>query len=123
MSFHAPGWAGHIWRADSLTIQQVEQGELVWDRYDIHAAYLSHPAALLAAQGMAVGEFFPANGFFPGRRLAGGPFLFLAGKLELDAAPPPRVENVTLARVLATPSAMTMTELLGALVETVLHPR
>jgi hypothetical protein len=123
MSFHAPGWAGPIWRADRLTIQRVEEGELVWDRYDIHAAYLTHAAALLAAQGMAVGELFPAGGFFPGRRVAGAPFIFLAGQLELCAVPPSRVENVTLARVLSTPPGMQMGELLGRLVETVLRPR
>lgn len=123
MSFYAPGWAGPIWRADCLTIQQVEQGELVWDRYDVHAAYLSHPAALLAAQGMSVGEFFPSNGYFPGRRLPGAPFIYLAGQLVLMAVPPSRVENVTLARVLSTPAGMKGSALLGALVETVLHPR
>lgn len=124
LSFTAPGWTGPIWRCNRLLVSRIGRGRVTWDRYDIRTVYLSHVAALLASQGLPVNELFPSSGYFSSiDGLQTGPFVYLAGELAPHAEPPARVLNVVLARIVSTPSGLSMAEVLGELVETVLASR
>ena len=121
VTFSAPGWTGPIWRCNWVHLARVHQGDVIWDRYDIDAVRVSHVAALLLQQGMPTSELFPPNGHFEaGVEVHPGPFFFLAGRVVLFD-PPPRIEMITLGRLIIAPMGAPLEQIIGRLVETVLE--
>lgn len=104
-------------------MSRTETGDLTWDRYDIASVHLSHVAALLLSQGLAVSELFPTNGsFLSVDGYKGGPFYYIAGEPVVGDVPP-RITKVVLARIVEAPEGVSMTDVLGRIVETVLTGR
>ena len=119
------GWDETIAQGPSWRRESWIHSDYYYIMYSLPALQFSHAATLLITQGMALQNFFPYDSqlfLYEKGDIAHsvrGPFVYLRGKYTAPNDPPPRLQEVVLARVLKAPKGASKEAILAYLLKNV----